>query len=106
MADRFDTDKVNSVELHPIIFCIQKGNGLQQFVVAFHQSLYNCRRLSDAVDVSFKIYSVLHIDYPKESRQFYVFLNKMFYDINLNMRKSAKVLILSNKIKNIISKKD
>lgn len=86
---------------HPIIFAMEpvnKEDDLNSFVVVFGGTQYHFKHLIEALDVCFKMFTVLHIPFPRESNQFYIVLNELFYKINLNVKKSSKVLTFLQKM--------
>lgn len=82
-----------------MIFFIKNDDATDEFIVAFRKIRYSFNHLFQALDVAFKIFIVFRINFPCASRQFYVFLNEIFYDISLHIKKSTKALTLSNEIK-------
>lgn len=86
---------------HPIIVAMTPTHEQIYFLVLFFNLEYHFLQFSNAMDVCFKMFSVFHIDFPNQSTQLYSFLNEMFYNVNLNIGKSAKVATLVKDIKNV-----
>lgn len=98
IADRFGSND-NEIQHYPMIFFIKRDNNPDEFVVKLHLMRYSFNHLNQALDVTFKMFNVFRIDYPVQSKQFYVFLNELFYKIEIKVKKSSKALILSSEVK-------
>lgn len=81
--ENYRTILINRSEtLQPIIIAI--GDDLlhtQQFVVFYDNIKYTFTNFISAFDCCFKIFHVLHLQYPKDNYNFWMFVQKYFYDI-------------------------
>lgn len=69
-----------NIKEHPIIYGI--GETLDEvncFFVALANVLFEFDNFIEALDICFKCYKVLKIDFPKESIKFWKFIDAVFY---------------------------
>lgn len=97
--------KEKKMEVNPFIIVIEK-DGETEFLVRYYSLEYRFQCFLEALDLVFKIFVVFNINFPKESTQFYIFLNALFYKIVLNKKKSTKVSSLLKKMCNLTENKN
>lgn len=81
MQSRNDFCKKNHIKNHPVIFEITTCMGIR-YSVCISNQYYKVESLIEAVDVSYKLYKTLNIDFPPESQKVWKFIAKIFYNVD------------------------
>lgn len=69
--------------LQPIIIAVGYNLCDAKFYVYFDEIKYEMPCFLSAFDTCFKTFHVLHLKYPSDSLEFWLFVQKYFYSINL-----------------------
>lgn len=86
------------IKLQPFLIYIQEPN--DQFCICYDSIFYSFNSLLNAVDILFKIFFVLNIQYPIESIKFWIFIQRFFYNIERSDDKvSSDIIDLINHMK-------
>lgn len=93
VSDFSKTWTKHEIEPHPLIFWIASGDDLK-FVLIFHRLRYEFKTFVECMDVCFKLYFTLNMKYPCPSKQYFQFINEVFYKIPRDDNPSSKILIL------------
>ncbi|XP_037033372.1 uncharacterized protein LOC119072298 [Bradysia coprophila] len=83
--------ELKNFKIHPVIFVMGKANNTR-YVIALGSIRYECESLIDAVDDAFKIYVMMKIPFPPQCARVWLFLNELFYKIDLEQKPSAKIM--------------
>lgn len=86
--------KAEGEEPHPLMFWKETTGGDLMYVLIFHNVRYEFRKFCDCMDVCFKLYLTFNIKFPHASKQYFIFLNEIFYKVTLKHSKSSKILTL------------
>lgn len=86
--------KKYAVEPHPVIFYLECSGRPLKFILILHDIRYEFVKFSDCMDVCFKLYLTLNMDFPFESKQYFQLLNELFYKMDLKQTKSSKTFLL------------
>lgn len=81
MAKRIKFCKENGINSHPVIFEIITCLGTR-YHVCIENVCYKVESLMVGVDVAYKIYKTLNIDFPPESKKVWKFISYIFYGEN------------------------
>lgn len=76
---------------HPIVFEV-KNSRTTNYVVSVCQTNYDCPSLIEAVDATFKFYVMFNIPFPPQCVTFWLFINQIFYKINLPQKPDFKMV--------------
>lgn len=80
----------SSNTLQPIIIVVGGSIlNIKQFFVYFDGVLYSLNSYVECLDVTFKIFNVLNLSYPKASESVWYFIQKFFYNITTSFDKSS-----------------
>ncbi|XP_058974399.1 uncharacterized protein LOC101890023 isoform X2 [Musca domestica] len=84
----------SSNTLQPIIIVVGASMlNINQFFIYFDSVLYSLNSYIECVDVTFKIFNVLNLSYPKASEGVWYFIQKFFYNITTPFDKSSPSII-------------
>lgn len=96
-ARNIERDK-QEINDHPIIYGVGEYlDEMTDFYVALDGALFQFNSFIEALDASFKCYKVLRLDYPKESVNFWKFINLVFYKSG-NEKNSSSIMALLNSL--------
>lgn len=70
-----------------------------EIIVDYDNVSYNFFSIGKAIDIAFKIFFVMRIDYPKPCQMIWVFLNKYFFNLEDGMKPSAAIGVLMHLLK-------
>lgn len=87
--------KEKEIKDHPMVFESKIANEVKYFV-GVGNFIYECTSFIDAVDAAFKIFVTFKIPFPPECAMIWLFLNEIFYKINLQQKPSAKLIFTLN----------
>lgn len=82
----------NGVKWHPYI--MGRGDSrlcINQFYVTLKDLKYKADTFLSALDLCIKIFAVLKIPYPPESKAVWVFINKVFYNADVAQLMSSRI---------------
>lgn len=65
----------------PLVIIVGGNLSRYECLISLNDQLYSVDNLSKAIDVTFKIFHVLHLKYPAESEHIWLFIQKFVYDI-------------------------
>lgn len=86
---------IRGIPDHPIIFEVANSETIDYFVCVCNTT-YDCASLIEAVDVTFKFYVLFNLPFPPQCINFWLFLNQIFYKINLPQEAKAKMISVLN----------
>lgn len=95
MKIRNDFCTERSIPYHPVLFeCPKKsedlddteGSDANNYLIGICDTIYECDSLIDAVDSAFKMFAILKIPFPPECKKIWLFLNEIFYKIQLQQQ--------------------
>lgn len=81
--------KQKGIEEHPVVF--ESKNEVKYFV-GVGNTIYECTSFIDAVDAAFKIFVTFKIPFPPECEKVWLFLNEIFYKIQLQQKPNATIM--------------
>lgn len=88
----------NQITEHPLIYGVGEHlDEMTDFYVALGDILYKFNSFIEALDASFKCFKVLQLDYPKESINFWTFVDLVFYKTD-NQQNSPSIVALVNSL--------
>lgn len=86
------------IKLQPFLIYIQEPK--DQFCICYDSIFYSFDNLLNAVDILFKLFFVFDIQYPIESKKFWIFIQRFFYNIKRSDDKvSSDIVDLINNLK-------
>jgi len=75
----------NKTSFQPLICCIGSGpHNLEHFYVYVSGIFYKQPNILSALDLCFKVFFILNLKYPKECVLVWTFVQKYFFDIDLD----------------------
>lgn len=88
------------IKWHPYVI----GQGpskrkIKHFYVVIHNTKIKTENFITALDLCMKIFILLNIPYPPESRAVWILLNKMFFNIKIDNLMTSRILQLLNDLK-------
>lgn len=92
IRNRNETCELRDIKLHPYII----GQGLthvemKYFYVVIHDFKIKVKNFVTAVDLCIKLYVLLNIPYPPESRAVWILINKIFYDVKIRSSMTSRI---------------
>lgn len=88
--------KLKKFGLKPAPIIVTTGNGelflKNNFSIHFDKVIYNFNNFMTCLDCLFKIYIILHLEYPKQSYNFWIFLQKFIYEIDVKNEKKSSIV--------------
>lgn len=97
IKDRKDYCHVKDLNFHPLIFQIETG---EKFTVVMTDDIqYEFDTFVDAMDMAFKIFQFFRIPFPPECKNFWLFINHVFYKIKKDEKLCHKIKMISENIK-------
>lgn len=95
---------------HPLMFECKKaksskggdgGDGSEErkYFIGLGDTIYACESLIEALDASFKLFVMFKIPFPPECKRIWIFLNEIFYKINLQEKPNYKIISSLNSYK-------
>lgn len=73
--------KAAKLTLQPFVAVIGPFEDPLQFIVCIDEFFYDVQSALHAIDIAFKSFYALHTPYPPESKQIWLFLQKVVYGI-------------------------
>lgn len=80
---------------HPIVFVLEKSESNKYFV-GLCETVYEIESVIDAVDAAFKFFVMFEIPFPPQAVKFWLFLNQIFYKIDLPQKPNYKMVSVLN----------
>ena len=87
IEDRIQKLEKRGLVLHPCIITIEEKK-LVDFCVYFDAIFYKCQTLLNALDLLFKVYHVLNLNYPPEAEPLWLFIQQALFQIHTPYDKS------------------
>lgn len=89
MAKRVEFCKKYGMKIHPVIFEITTCMGARYYV-CIKDVCYKVESLVEGVDVAYKVFKILNVEFPLECRKVWKFIEHIFYGEDENI--SGKLL--------------
>nr|XP_016932242.1 uncharacterized protein LOC108011581 [Drosophila suzukii] len=70
--------------MHPIIVAVGLDLSCSKVYMLYNDIKYALPSFLSVFDICFKMFHVLHLKYPSDSSEFWLFVQKYFYEINLD----------------------
>lgn len=87
--------ETRGIAKHPVIFEVDHSEKTEYFV-AVYETIYQCPSLIAAVDTAFKLFVMWKIPFPPQCVKVWLFLNQIFYKINLPQQPNFKMVSISS----------
>jgi hypothetical protein len=68
----------------PLIIVVKSLLEAEQYIIKFDDINYEFSSILLCFDVLFKLFFVFNLQYPEEAKNFFVFIQKLFYQMNLS----------------------
>lgn len=98
IGNQLQKRKSNLLERNETLQClVAVGKDIKnaKYFVYFDENKYEFENFLGAPDTCFKVFHVLNLEYPKDSIEFWTFIEKYFYNIELSSSKiSSNILCL------------
>lgn len=104
MRIRENMCSLKGINNHPLIFAIGTWAALAEFsnfYVVLLDLEFHFKSLLDAIDVAFKLFAMLSLQYPPESSNVWGFLNEAFYNIETQRPPSSTVQSIVSSFKKV-----
>lgn len=96
---RNDTAKHGTIP--PMVNVIGEIFDPKEIIVDFDNISYKFFSIAKAVDIAFKMYFVLQVDYPKPCQSIWIFLNRYFFNLDDGKKPSSAIGTLMHHLKGI-----
>lgn len=83
IKDRDAVMEVKDVRIGPYFICVANGFEVEKIYFIFHEHHYDFDNVIEALGFAFKFFMSLNLEYPYESEQIWLFIQRVVYNIEL-----------------------
>lgn len=94
LNEKFKKLKKFNLKPAPLIITTGPGSNFSkaEFSIYFDRIIYKFTDFVSCLDTLFKLFLVLHLEYPKASYNFWIFFQKFFYQLEIRSEKKSAIV--------------